>query len=221
MRVNRGGYGSALWHHGRMSRRVVIASLAVLAACGKDPQRPVPHAYLFEKGRYQAIYAPNGRLLRLLYDADGDRVADVVTLYGPTGQPRRVEVDGDGDGVVDRWELRDEPEGRVRVGLARHVPGVPDLWEHKDTAGRVVRRELDENGDGRTDRDETYARGGLTGVSLDSDADGRMDRWQEWRAGTLAREDLDTNGDGEPDRRLYYTARGTLRRMQKLGVTPP
>ncbi len=84
-----------------------------------------PLGRLHEKGPYQAVYAEDGHLLRLLHDADGDKVADVVVLYGPDGTPLVGEIDTDQDGVVDRWEQF--VRGKlVRVLLDSDRDGRPD-----------------------------------------------------------------------------------------------
>jgi hypothetical protein len=191
--------------------RLAAAALLVAAlACSREPKGPVPQGYLFEKGPYQAIYGRDGRILRLLYDQNGDGKADVVTLYGPDGKPSQVESDTDLDGVVDRWEYY-KPGGIVeKIGKSRRKPGVPDVWEYPDAAGAIVRRDLDEDGDGKVDRIEHFARGRLVRVELDTDRDGKMDRWQDWSSGSLAREDLDLDGDGWPDRSLRYNDKGDV-----------
>ncbi len=203
----------------RRTALFLLLLAALTGACRSRPQ-PVAHAYLFEKGAYQAVYDPAGRLLRLLYDGNGDKRADVVTLYGSNGLPQRAEIDSDSDNAIDRWELFGPDGTLLRVGTARGRPGQPDLWEDVDARGRVVGRALDANADGRPERRETFDVGGLVGVDLDTDGDGRVDRWQQWRAGLMTREDLDTDGDGEPDRRLRYDAHGNLlglERLERLG----
>jgi len=59
---------------------------------------------LVEKGPYQALYGPDGRIERILLDANGDRRAEAVCLYGSAGVIASCEVDSDDDGVVDRRE---------------------------------------------------------------------------------------------------------------------
>lgn len=71
--------------------------------------------HLIQKGAYQALYRPDGRLERLVHDQDGDGKADAVILYGPNGTPSRAEIDTNGDHRVDRWEEYDETGRLVRV----------------------------------------------------------------------------------------------------------
>jgi hypothetical protein len=191
--------------------RLPLFALALAASACPPPPEPVARAYLFEKGEYQALYGADGRIRRLLYDGNGDRVADIVVIYDNLS-PRRFEIDDDRDGVVDRWE---DYGGLGRVGRARRQPGVPDVWETLDPSGKVTRRELDEDGDGRVDHSEQFAQGRLASVEIDTDRDGRNDRWQTWREGALAEETIDTDGDGTADRHLVYGAGGV--RMETLG----
>lgn len=194
-----------LWEGPRLG---LVAALVCSAACAQ-PGGPREQAYLLEKGEYQAVYAPDGRLLRLLRDKDGDKRAEVVVTYDPDGT-RHAELDGDGDGTVERWEVYDSASRLVRVGQSRKSPGRADLWEQLDASGNVRARELDENADGRIDRRERFEAHGLAAVELDTDGDGRIDHWQQWQAARLTSEELDTDGDGHADRRLLYDARGTL-----------
>jgi hypothetical protein len=193
------------------SRRLAFATLLIsLGACAPvQPGAPVK-AYLFEKGAFQAIYGPNGHVLRLMQDSDGDQRADTVVVYERDGS-RRAEIDSDHDGAVDRWEVYDAQNRLSRVGQSRRTHGQADLWEILDRGGAVRARELDEDGNGRIDRAERFDASGLVAVELDTGTDGRVDRWQRWEAGRLVSEDLDIDGDGQPDRRLLYDVSGTPR----------
>jgi hypothetical protein len=42
----------------------------------------------------------------------------------------------------------------VRIGSTRFKPGVPDRWEVLDPDGTILRREYDDDGDGKVDRSE-------------------------------------------------------------------
>jgi len=199
-------------------RKLAAVLLLLLSiSCAPSGPAPIPRAYLFEKGPYQALYGPDGRILRLLYDRNQDRVADVVTLFYPSGQPRQIEIDSNLDGMVERWESYDVQRRLVKVASSRRSPGRPDLWEYFNSSGRVQKREVDENGDDRPDRIELFAEGQLVRVEIDGDAEGRMDRWQEWRSGRLWAEALDTDGDGEPDRRIRFGPNGDVIGMERLG----
>ena len=107
-----------------------MLAAGLVSGC-RDPTlpSPSPRPYLIvEKGPYQSLYGPEGTIQRLVYDRDGDRVADAIVLYGPDGQVRQAEIDTDLDHVVDRWEYF-ASGALVRVGYSRQTPGVPEYWE--------------------------------------------------------------------------------------------
>jgi hypothetical protein len=195
---------------------VLFVGLLGSACTARTRPAPVPRAYLFQKGPYQAVYGPDGFVLRLLYDSNGDGVADVVNVYRSGGRLRQVESDINLDGTVDRWERYNDQDALDSVATARRQSGTPDLWDYFDRAGTLVRREADDRGDGRVHRVERYVAGRLISVELDTDGDTRADRWQTWSNGRLTEETLDTDGDSVPDRRLIYGGDGQLLRLEKL-----
>ena len=135
---------------------VGAALLAILPSGCSDPtladSSPPPYT-LVEKGPYQSLYGPDGKIERLVYDRNGDGTADAVVFYGPDGKMRLAQIDTDLDKVIDRWEYFDDGV-LVRIGLTRFKPGVPDYWEVVAPDGSLVRREYDDDGDGRVDRTE-------------------------------------------------------------------
>ena len=144
----------------RFTGAVALVLLCALApACGSPPyEAALPPGYrLVQKREYQALYGPDGRLARVLQDADKDGRADAVVLYRPDGRPASGEIDTDRDGVVDRWE-RFALDGTVDlVGRARSRLGRPDYWEHVRADGVVWQRDWDDDGDGRPDRSDNPA----------------------------------------------------------------
>src|SRR5947209_1161543 len=112
-------------------RRIGGVALAVLLSGCRDPtlRNPSPPPYLLvEKGPYQSLYGPDGKIERLVYDRNGDGTADAVILYGPDGKVRLAEIDTDLDKVIDRWEYFDHGV-LLRVGFTRSRRGEPDYWE--------------------------------------------------------------------------------------------
>jgi antitoxin component YwqK of YwqJK toxin-antitoxin module len=176
----------------------------------------VAEGYLFEKGPYQGFYDPNGKLMRLLYDQNGDKKADVVMLFYPSGRPKQVESDTDFDGKIDRWQYYSQNGVVEKEGYSRKGGTQPDTWQYFDTKGNLTRREIDENGDGLVDRTENFQNGRVAAVGVDSDGDGKIERWQTWIGGRLVSEELDTDGDGISDRRLRYGPGGRLAGMDIL-----
>jgi len=100
------------------ARALGLLALLLPAACEKSGPEPAPQGYLFEKGPYQGFYDPNGKLIRLLYDQNGDKKADVVMLFYPNGKPKQVEADTDFDGKIDRWQYYTE-SGAIEIANVR------------------------------------------------------------------------------------------------------
>ena len=96
-----------------------------LAACGlaETPRRLPGGHRLVQKDQFQALYGPDGRILRLLQDRNHDGRAEAVIVYGKNARPERGEMDTDEDGAIDRWEhLR--PDGTVaRIDLDTNHDG--------------------------------------------------------------------------------------------------
>lgn len=99
--------------------------LAALSGCDDPTLRNRERYRLLEKGPYQSLYGEGGKIERLLYDRDGDRVADAVILYAPDGTVRAAEIDTDLDRVIDRWE-HFEGGVLIRVEVDEDADGTPD-----------------------------------------------------------------------------------------------
>ena len=128
----------------------------MLSGC-QDPtlsKKSAPPYLLVEKGPYQSLYGPDGKIERLVYDRNGDGTADAVILYGPDGKIRLAEIDTNLDKVIDRWEYF-ENGVLVRVGFARGARAAPDRWDVIAPSGAITAHEYDDDGDGKPDRSET------------------------------------------------------------------
>ncbi len=98
------------------------------------------------------------------------------------------------------------PEGVDREGLRAVYEG-----------GRLVRRERDLNGDGKSDVILYYNEDGqLVRREESSRLDGRLDTWTFYAGGRPERKESDTDGDGAVDLWAYYDARGDLVRLESL-----
>ena len=196
--------------------RLLSLALFCAAACAPRAPERTREGYLFEKGPYQGFYGANGKLIRLLYDQNGDKKADVNMLFYPNGRPQQVEADTDFDGKVDRWQYYSQAGVVEKEGFSQKRAAQPDTWQYFDAKGTVVRREIDENGDGKVDRTENLQAGRVASVGVDADSDGKIERWQTWSAGRVVSEELDIDGDGIGDRRLRYGPGGRLLGMDVL-----
>lgn len=135
---------------------LLVAAALALSGCAQiAASRPasLPAGYrLVQKRDFQALYGADGRLVRLIQDADHDGRADAVVDYRPNGKPRSGEIDTDADGVVDRWESFRLDGSLERVAVSRLRNGRPDAWEEVRSDGSVAQRDWDDDGDGRPDR---------------------------------------------------------------------
>lgn len=81
--------------------------------------------------------------------------------------------------------------------------------------GRLVRKERDVNGDGRSDTIRYYDETGrLARQEEDSRLDGRLDTWTFYEDGHPARKESDTNGDGNVDLWAFYDGPNDLVRTE-------
>ena len=147
--------------------RTLILTALVAAACG-------PHA----DRRVAPLYDGAGKLTQLMFDSNADGRSDMVASMDGAAV-RVVEVDEDGDGLFDRSEFYDRGDAPSRI----------ERVERRGTA--IARREVFESGV-------------LVSAQEDRDADGRVDRWETYAGGGLQMLELDSTGAGRPDRRLRY-----------------
>jgi len=140
-------------------------------------------------------------------------------IYNPrTGRLEQIVSDRDGDG---RQETRAFMDGTrlVRIEIDRNGDDVVDRWEYYTSAGEppvaVIERAEEAGGpDGTITRRETYVDGELTRVEEDTTLDGRPDKWESYRQGRLVHVDLDLAGEGRPTRRLVYGPDGSVERLE-------
>ncbi len=96
-------------------------------------------------------YAPDGTLVRAVYDLDFDRKADETLFY--------------------------EKDQLVKKELAFGFDGVPRSWNYYEK-GKLVRKERDTNGDAAVDYWEYWEGGEVDRIGVDEDGDGQVDRWE-------------------------------------------
>ena len=72
--------------------------------------------------------------------------------------------------------------------------------------GKITRKQLDQNFDGRSDTTHHYdpVTHQLSQVTEDSNHDGAIDSWTDYREGSVVRRRVDSNGDGSADTWSYY-----------------
>lgn len=177
-----------------------------------------PGIGLWKVVEMEFVYAPDGRLLRRLWDGDGDHAADRIIRYRYAGDDL-VQVDDQlPDKVTHTW-LRWE-DGELASYVIDHdgdlVPD--DLTERRFEDGRLVASGVDIDGDGAWDGVSSYlydARGRPVGQESDADADGLPDQVDEvdWDdAGRVVEKRKDLGHDGTVDVRTRIDWRCPARR---------
>jgi hypothetical protein len=119
-------------------------------------------------------------LLRKEKDLNGDGKIDTWEKYAPDGSLVRVVYDLDFDGKPDET-LYYEKDQLVKKELAFGFDGVPRSWNYYEK-GKLVRKERDTNGDGQVDYWEYWENGEVDRIGVDEDGDGQVDRWEAKKA---------------------------------------
>jgi hypothetical protein len=175
----------------------LMVSWLGLIGCAPDLSAPQPS------------YDSSTRLLaRLDVDRNRDGRIDGRT-YMAGNRPLRAELDFSGDGVIDRWEYFDAAGRLVLVGTSSGEDGIEDTWTHAVTDEGERRVDLSNARDRRIDRREFYRDEVLTHAEEDVNGDGLTDKWDTYVNGTLQMVAFDTTyTSGRPDRRIVYDATG-------------
>jgi hypothetical protein len=117
-------------------------------------------------------------------------------------------------------ELQPQP-GEKASAFDTARSGRPNLWKYSVLVGegreRVVRREVDLNGDGRVDEWDAYdEEGNLAKVVYDLDFDGKPDLVVSYEKGQLVKKELAPGFDGLA-RTIAYFENGKLVRKERDG----
>jgi hypothetical protein len=113
---------------------------------------------------------------------------------------KRSDVDGDGRSditVSDDCSAYD-----------LNFDGKVDSWVYVDSAGRVRRREMDFDRDGRVDEIQVYENGALVQKHRSTARLNRLDTWHFYSQGRLLRTERDSNSDGVVDQWWEYPSPG-------------
>jgi hypothetical protein len=115
-------------------------------------------------------------LVRKEKDLNGDGRIDTWEAYAPDGTLVRLVYDLDFDGKPD-VTLVFEKDQLVRKEYALGFDGVSRSWNYYEK-GKLVRKERDTNGDGKVDYWEYWENGEIDRIGVDLDGDGQVDRWE-------------------------------------------
>ena len=138
-------------------------------------------------GRPEAAAAPQGL-----------REASAPATRAPAPRQASLVPTPPADGIVDR-----NGDGRI------------DQWIYREQ-GRISRRVLDDDFDGRAERSFIYDRETqqLVRVEEDTNQDGAVDAWTEYQEGEILRRRADADHDGAVDTWILYRNGKTLRHEQ-------
>jgi hypothetical protein len=116
----------------------------------------------------------NGREVCRIADLDFDGKPELFSYFNESGQLQRRETDLDGNGIPNMVDHFTNGTLTVRE-LDTASMGKVDTWEIFDAAtGKRIRRERDQNGDGRIDQWWTWQGEQIT-ISADKNEDGQPD----------------------------------------------
>jgi hypothetical protein len=116
----------------------------------------------------------NGREVCRIADLDFDGKPELFSYFNESGQLQRRETDLDGNGIPNMVDHFTNGKLTVRE-LDTASLGKIDTWEIFDAAtGKRVRRERDQNGDGRVDQWWTWQGEQIT-IASDKNEDGQPD----------------------------------------------
>ena len=154
------------------------------------------------------------RVVRRDFDLDDDGTINRTVHLNAEGRWERVDLDADDDGNIDRSDHYTFAAGGTR-SLTRtetytyNSDGTLIRTEFDDDAdGNIDRAALDTDGDGTTDRTETYfyTNSRRIRTEFDDDADGNIDRVSVTENQIAAYEAAAADADGGP---LSYSLSGT------------
>lgn len=144
----------------------------------------------------------------------GEALSATVQLErAPRAGERVHPLDVNADGVADVWSFSvtvtgpdGEPVERlVRKQLDLNGDGRIDVAREYDESGRLVLEAMDLDFDGQLDQVNHYdAKGKIVRKERDLNSDGRADLWHYFEQGQLVRKERDNNGDGKIDYWEYW-----------------
>jgi hypothetical protein len=199
----------------------------------KLPQRPSHPQDLAEHARLENENAEMERQLRRaagsepMYTASANSIHDELAALerslghsssaapgGATAGSRpRHYADRDADGHTDLWS-QTAADGTRRETLDENGDGRVDRINSYDAEQRLVKSEEDLDGDGRLETISLYKDGELARRHADRDGDGRPDSWTFYESGEMVRHEIDRDADGQRDLSMIY-ASGELVREEE------
>jgi hypothetical protein len=122
----------------------------------------------------------------------------------PGVQPRH-SADRNADGHPDLW-TKTAPDGTQREALDENGDGRVDRINSYDADHRLIRSEEDRDGDGRLETVSLFENGEIRRRQSDDNGDGRTDSWTFFHGGEMVRHEVDRDANGMKDLSLVYDA---------------
>lgn len=143
--------------------------------------------------------------------ADRERLAENIRR-GQAGNEKVTEYDLNRDQKPDVWAYTvpwKDAEGReidklVRKELDINGDGKVDITRYYDGQEQVQRETLDLDFDGKVDSVNLYEKGAITRKERDLDSNGKSDVWVYFEKGKIVRKERDINSDGKVDYWEYW-----------------
>ena len=141
-------------------------------------------------------------------DADRDGAPEEIRYHDQkTGVIVRIEQDQDFDGRLDTW-VRYDAGIPIEIDRDTDGDGKLDEWQSYGRDGRMVRREVDRNGDGTRDAFDEYQSGSLVEKRYDGNSDGKIDSIVHYTDRKLTKSEEDLDNDGRMDTWTYFDSAG-------------
>jgi hypothetical protein len=139
-------------------------------------------------------------------DAERERLERTTraTYDSATGKLRQITYDANKNGRVDTVTHLDGTRV-LRTEIDNDEDGRTDRWEYFDAAGRLERYAMSRANDGVPDAWAfPGADGAVARLEISLKRDGTIDRWEHYAQGQVARAEEDGSGDGRPDKWESY-----------------
>lgn len=150
---------------------------------------------------------------------DARQTARMHADYDQTGKLQLLTYDSKGTGKPDTWSYMDGAKV-IRIEIDADGDGVVDRWEYYGADQKLEKVGTSTANDGRVDTWSYPPEGGIVRVERSTKRDGRVDQWESYSDGALTSVAFDTDGTGHPTRRLIYDAKGQLMKIEGAQSNP-
>ena len=157
-------------------------------------------------------YMDGARVIRIEIDKDEDGKLDRWEYYTADQKLEKVGWSRANNGKPDAWAYQGADGKIARIDLAALESPTQRVGAELASARTPDpgHRTPDDAAKPRIVRTEFYENGTLARVEEDTNGDGKTDKWETWRDGSIAAVAFDTAARGTPDRRLLYGRNGKV-----------